>query len=124
MNKLLLLLPVILLACTSTPAPATPLSPDKIVYQAQGYYNVAVVLETAYDNLPACGRPTSPAVCADTAIKKKVRAIDEVAWAAISEAQAAVRTPGFGQDKIATFLTSATALTKAFSDIAETLPKK
>lgn len=122
MKKFLVSLGVLaLVACSNASVTPNEL-PDKVVYRTQGYYNAAVVLETAYDKLPAC--PTSKPICSDTAIKKKIRKIDEMAYVAIKEAQLAVRTPGFGEEKVATFVTSATALTKAFTDITETLPKK
>lgn len=98
-------------------------TPDKVVYRTQGYYNAAVVAETAYDKLPVCV-PTTKPICSDVAIKNKIRKIDEAAYSAIKEAQTAVRKEGFGTDKVTTFVTSATALTKAFTDIAATLPHK
>lgn len=98
--------------------------PDLAVYRTQGYYNAAVAAETAYAKLPACGKPESPMICSDLAIKKKLRKIDDAAWIAIKEAQVAVRTPGFGEGKVTTFLTSAVSLTKAFTEITNTLPKK
>lgn len=129
MRKILFLLPLFLIACTPEPK-KTPESvflaetPDRIVYQTQGYYNAALVLENAYGNLPRCGKPTSPVLCSDLSIMKKIRKVDDAAYAAIKEAQIAVRTPGFNESKVTTFVTSATALTKAFSEIAATLPRK
>lgn len=124
MKNILLILPIILLtACGQTqPLIKNPEQVDKIVFQAQSYYNVAVLAETAYDELPLC--PDAKPLCSDPAIKKKVRKIDDAAYAAIKEAQVAARTPGFGEGKLTTFVTTATALTKAFTDITATLPKK
>lgn len=114
-----------LVACSGqTVPPADAELPDRIVYRTQGYYNAAVAAETAYAKLPACGAPTSPPLCSDSSVKKKVRKIDEMAYAAIKEAQVAVRTPSFGEGKVTTFITSATSLTKAFTDITATLPKE
>lgn len=107
--------------CSQIPAEYKDL-PDKVVYRTQGYYNAGVVAETAYDKLPLC--PTQSPICSDTAIKKKLRKIDEAAYIAIKEAQVAVRTPSFAEGKVTTFVTSAEALTKAFTDIAATLPKE
>lgn len=122
MKKIVLLLPFVLIACTAPIPTAESELPDRVVYRTQGYYNAAVALENAYGNLPRCGKPASPVICSDLAIMKKIRKVDDIAYAAITEARGAVRTPGFAQSKITTFVTSATALTKAFSDIAETLP--
>lgn len=127
MNKILSIFALVLLVgCNAAPTTSDFGSelPDKIVYRTQGYYNAAVALEIAYDKLPACGKPTSPPLCSDSAIKKKVRKVDDAAYVAIKEAQIAVRTPGFAESKLTTFVTSATALTQAFVDIAETLPKQ
>lgn len=128
MKKYLILLPILLMSCTQPEK--TPESvflaeqPDRIVYQAQGYYNVGLVAANAYGNLPRCGKPSSPVLCSDLSIMKKVRKVDDAAHAALKEAQAAVRTPGFAESKVTTIVTSATALTKAFAEIAATLPKK
>lgn len=125
MKKLIIALPLLfLMACSDKPllSPDQAELPDKVVYRTQGYYNAAVALETAYDNLPAC--PTSKPICSDVAIKKKIRKVDDAAFIAIKEAQLAVRTPNFGEGKVTTFVTTASALTKAFTDIAATLPKR
>lgn len=124
MKNLLLGLPLLLLmACSSvTPPSKDSDTPDLIVYRTQGYYNAAVALETAYDKLPTC--PVAKPICSDPAIKKKIRKIDDAAYASIKEAQVAVRTPGFSGDKVTTFVASAKALTGAFTDIVNTLPKE
>lgn len=125
MKNILIALPLLfLMACSSSstlPVKDSDTS-DKIVYRTQGYYNASVALETAYDKLPAC--PIAKPICADSSIKKKIRKIDDAAHTAIKEAQVAVRTPGFSGDKMTTFITAATALTKAFTDITATLPQK
>lgn len=114
-----------LVACGSADQPSIKSTDyDSLIFKTQGYYNAAVLLEIAYDKLPACGKPTSPPICSDLVIKKKIRKIDEAAWAAITEAKVAVDTPGFGENKLATIVASATALTRAFSDMTETLPKE
>jgi hypothetical protein len=95
---------------------------QQTIFQAQGYYNAAVVAETAYGKLPRC--PQAKPICSDVAVMKKVRLIDEAAWIAIKEAQKAARTPGFGDEKLTTYLTSAQSLVKAFRDITATLPAK
>lgn len=127
MKNLIFALPLLfLMACSQEPLLTAENSevPDRVIYRTQGYYNAAVAAEIAYGKLPRCGKPTSPVLCSDLSIMKKVRKIDDAAWAAIKEAQVAVRTEGFGEGKVATFVTSATALTKAFTDITNTLPKK
>lgn len=114
-------------SAASTPAVATEsvsknISIQQSIFQAQSYYNAAVVVETAYAKLPRC--PVAKPVCSDIAVLKKVRAIDEAAWVAIKEAQKAARTPGFGDEKLTTYLTSAQSLVRAFRDITATLPAK
>lgn len=112
---------IAIVGCSQIPTQYKDL-PDKVVYRTQGYYNAAVVAETAYDKLPLC--PTNSPICSDASIKKKLRKIDDAAYIAIKEAQAAVRTPDFAESKVITFVTSAEALTKAFTDITATVPHK
>ncbi len=116
--KSLLLLPLLLIiACAKVAVPETP---AQIVYTAEANYAAALRLELAYSKLPRC---PAAKVCSDPKVIKKVQQADNVAWDAILNAQRAVRTPGFGDAKLATVAASAVALTQSFVDITATLEK-
>lgn len=106
---------LVLLACTA------PETPAQTVYLVQSQYAAALKVEVAYSKLPRCGQPASPKLCSDAAIVSKVKKISDSTWSAIKEAQEAVRTPGFGEDKITTIVTSARSLTDAFVEVTKTL---
>jgi hypothetical protein len=116
MKKLILLLPILLMACT-----AKPETPAQSVFLAESDYAAGLKIELAYSNLPRCPKAK---LCSDVSIIKKVQIADNVAYVALKDAQAAVRTPGYGDSKITTVVASATALTKAFVDITQTLGVK
>ncbi len=118
MKKLLILLPLAILACTK------PESPAQSVYLVESDYAASLRVELAYSNLPRCGKPTSPKLCSQVSVIKKVQLADNLAWNAIKEAQVAVRTPGYGDNKVTTVVASATALTRAFVSITNTLEIK
>lgn len=118
MRKLLLLLPMLMMACT------TPETPAQTVYLAQSNYATALRIELAYGNLPRCGKAWSPKVCSDVKILKKVQTADNIAWSALKQAQHAVRTPGYGDSKVTTTVASAKALTNAFVEITAELEIK
>lgn len=115
----LFLVPMFILAgCTM------PKSSAQAVYQLQGDYAAALSVENNYDRLPTCGGLTKPIVCKKLTVAKMVRQIDDTAWAAISEAQKAVRTPGYGEDKIVTAVATASSAVAAFTNIVQTLGVK
>lgn len=115
MRKILLLLPMLLMGCTQ------PESPAQSVYLVQSDYAAALKIELAYSELPRCGKPTSPKLCSDVNIMYKVQKADNLAWAAIKQAQTAVRTPGFTDSKVTMAVASAKALTGTFVDITNQL---
>ncbi len=118
MKKILLVLPILLMACTK------PDTPAQDVYAAESTYAGALRLELAYSDLPRCGKPSSPPLCSDQKVLKSVRTADDAAWEAIQQAQTAVRTPGYGDSKVTTVVASAQALTKAFVGVANQLKLK
>lgn len=118
MKKLLILLPIILMSCTK------PDTPQQAVFAAENSYAIALRAELAYSNLPRCGKPTSPIVCSDVSVIKKLQKSDDIAWIALKDAETAVRTPGYGDSKVTTTVASATALVKAFASITDKLGVK
>ncbi len=117
-KKILFLMIFALSACT------VPQSPSQAVYMVESNYATALRTELAYSSLPRCGKPTSPKLCSDIKIIKNLQLADDVAWDAIQKAQEAVRTPAFGEDKIATAIASAKALVGSFVKITQTLGDK
>ncbi len=123
MKKLLIALPIFLMACTA------PASPQQAVYEAENAYVIALRLELVYDHLPRCGAPSAantsnPLLCSTTATIQKVRKADNLAWDAIQNAETAVRTPGFSDSGVIAAVASATAITKEFTNIVATLGVK
>ncbi len=118
MKKLFLIIPLILMACT------TPQTPAQTIYLVESDYAAALKVELAYSDLPRCDQPTSPVLCSKVSVIKIVQKADNTAWAAIQEAQTAVRTPGYGENKMTTAISSAKALVKSFVSITSTLRTK
>ncbi len=118
MKKIFILIPILIMGC------AKPETPAQSIYLVESDYAAALRVELAYSGLPRCGKPNSPILCSDVNIIKKVQKSDDIAWFAIQDAQSAVRTQGYGNSATVTIVASATALTKAFSDITATLGVK
>ena len=119
MKKTLSLLAVVLLVgCTA------PQTPEQAVYLAQSDYAAALRVELAYSNLPRCGKPDSPKLCSDADIIRQLQKADDLAWIAIQEAQAAVRSPTFTEGKVGITVATARALTNAFIKITDKLGVK
>lgn len=105
----------ILAACSTTPT-----SPQQSVYAIQGAYASALTVAVAYKNLPPCGRPASPVLCADAAIVTKLQRADDAAYPALQAAQEIVRTSGIGTSVSAT-IDAAQRAVSAFVAITQTL---
>lgn len=116
MKVLIAILAFAVAACTTTPT-----TPAQSVYAATGTYVAALDLAVKYKQLPSCGSPTATPLCSDGAVVAKVQKADDVAYAALSQAQVAVRTTGFGTDRVSTAITAANAAIAAFSSITATL---
>ncbi len=112
----ILLLPLFLMACTSTPQ-----TPAQDVYAAESSYASALRIELAYSNLPRCPKAK---LCSDVSVIKKVQKSDDLAWIALKEAETAVRTPGFDDSAVIATVASAKALTGAFVSITDKLGVK
>lgn len=117
-SYLLCMVALALVACTA------PKSPAQAVFQLKGDYAAALSIETAYDKLPTCGTDFSGYVCKDLKLAKTVRQIDDSAYAALGAAESAVRTPGFGEERVTTAVATATNAIAAFVSITSTLGVK
>ncbi len=118
MKKFLILPILLLMACTDSPA--VPNTPAQIVFQLQSDYNAAVAVETAYDKLPDCAK-TAIVLCADSSVKKSVRKYDDKAWAAIQNAQIAVRLGGAIGSSIDDAIANAKLVVSSFIGVTQTL---
>lgn len=112
--KLMLIAAVLALA-----ACATPQSPAESVFQAKTAHAVALRSAVAYRELPRCNPAPQP--CHDPAVVQQLQKADRTADAALDAAEAAVRTPGFGESVIASAVASAKAALAAFTSITDGL---
>lgn len=116
MSKYFAIIPMLfLMACT------TPETPAQAVFLAQSDYAVALRAEVAYSNLPRCSANKLVKLCSEVSVIKKLQKADNVAWAAIKQAQIAVRTPDFDQSKLVATVAVAKALTNSFVEITNEL---
>lgn len=114
----LAILPALILIALLT-ACVTPKSPAQAVYQAQGSYASALTVAVAYKQLPRCA-PLAPVICSEPAIVSKLQVADDVAFSALSSAQAIAREPGAGLSA-QTAITAAEAAVSAFLAITSGL---
>lgn len=99
----------------------TPKTPAQDVFAAKASYAAALTVAVAYKRLPSCAPVTHPPICSDAAIVKKLQDSDDVAKPALDAAEAAVRTQGFGQSTLQTFVISANNAVSALTAITATL---
>jgi hypothetical protein len=104
----------VVLAITTIACATTPQSPQQVVYATQSAYIGALGAAVRYKELPPC--PKAP-VCSDAAIVAKIQDADKVAFRALELAQNAVRTPGFGEDRISTAVITAKQAVQALVDL-------
>lgn len=119
MRYLMILMGLVLLtACTE------PKTPAQGIYLIEGDYAAAVSIESKYDALPLCGSAGAPILCATADIKKTVRKVDDIAWTAISTAQASVRAPSVTVAQGNTAMTTAQSAVAAFTNLVASLGVK
>jgi len=110
MKRIALFVVAALTAC------ATPQSPQEIVFQARSAQNVALRAAVEYKRLPPCAVSVRPP-CSDKAIVAQIQKADITADTALAAAEAAVRTPGFGENIITSALVAAQAALAAFQTL-------
>ncbi len=116
MKRSVLVLVLSLAAC------ATPESPEQAVFQAKAGYAVALAAAVAYVELPRCNVAKPP--CSDAALVTQLRKADDVTNGALSAAEQAVRTPGFGESIVVSAVATARSALAAFVAITSTLGSK
>lgn len=111
MKIVIALLAALVLTGCGEKAPATP-SPQNAVFAAKNTYQAALIVAVRYNELPRCGRPTSPPVCSDQSAVDVIRKANNSASSALDVAEDVVRNPAFAD---ATKADSADAAVKAVS---------
>ena len=112
---------VALVGCVSNTVGKTA---AQAVYAAHGAYAAALSVAVQYRRLPACGAPLATALCSDAGIVAQVQRADDVAFAALSEAQSLARTPGITDDRVMGTLNAAQVLIGKFTSITNALGVK
>ena len=114
---------IALLALALAGCATTPQTPQEIVFQARGAQNVALRAAVEYKRLAPCATPAKQP-CSDKAVVAQMQKADTVSDQALSAAESAVRTPGFGANVISTAVTAAQAALAAFQSIVATFGGK
>ncbi len=121
MKHLAVILALSLSACGTI---VSPQSPAQGVFAAKAAYASALTVAVAYKQLPSCAPANHPPVCSDAATVKSLQDRDDIAAPALDAAERAVRTPGFGQSALQTFVISANNAVSAMTAITSTLRVK
>lgn len=118
---LALVLTSALIGCASLAT--APQSPAQAVYAAHGDYIAALSIAVAYKSLPPCRASDAGVVaflCASPLVVAGLQRADDAAFAALSTAQALVRSPGVA-GAVAGSITLARRAVDAFAAIAESV---
>lgn len=99
----------------------TPQTPAQAVYAAHGTYTVALTAAVKYAELPRCGQPTSPPLCARPEAIAQLQKADDVAYTALLAAQGIVRSRKTGDAGIPPTVENAIRAVNAFAQIANQL---
>lgn len=115
------LLIAIVIAALLCACAVTPKTPAQAIYEVESGYAAALVIAVQYKGLAPCGEPASPVLCANPPIVEALQKADDTAYAALSEAQTLVRTPGIGSDKIQTAVAAAQSALRVLTAITGAL---
>lgn len=102
-------------ACATAPQNA-----EQTVFQARTAQNVALRAAIGYAELPACREPKVQP-CADKEVVDQLKLASRVTDQALTAAETAVRTPGFGTNVISSAVAAGTSALAAFQTIVATL---
>lgn len=117
MKRLAPLFLLIVVACT------TPQTPAQAVYQLTGNYGAALEIAVAYKRLPTCLTTGAP-LCSQPSVVAALQKADDVAFAGLTAAQNAVRSPLVEQSRVMFFIAAAREGITAFESITATLKVK
>lgn len=99
-------------------------SPATVVLQAQLAYAIPLTAAVEYNNLPRCGRPTSPPLCSDQNAVEEMRKANVAARATLDAAERTVRDPAATADVKAMIATGAVNSVDAFKAIVALYGKR
>jgi hypothetical protein len=98
-------------ATSSTPSSASQ------VYAAKNAYEAALVVAVQYNNLPRCGKPTSPPICSEQSGIDAIRKANTAARTALDAAEKTVRDPAASASATAAASLAATNAVTAMQSI-------
>lgn len=104
-----------------TACAVTPQSPAQALYEVESNYAAALSVAVAYKHLPVC---PAAVLCHKPEVITQVLAADAKAAIALDAAQVAVRTPGFGSDRVQTAIAAASAAMSVLTSLTSTLMVK
>lgn len=122
MHTIRALFAVLLLAgCVSTsqqPAAVTPAGAQQSVFASKSAYLAGLRIVQQYQALPVC---PAQRLCKEAATEQRIVKLANSANDVLSDAEAAVRTPGYASDKLITISASAQAAVRALTVITDSL---
>jgi len=84
-------------ACSPGTSTDTPtVAAQKAVYRLKSNYDAALAIAIAYKQLPPCGLPASPVLCAQPKVIAQLQQADYAAYPAFQAAENTVRSQGAG----------------------------
>lgn len=110
-----------LLAACSTLGLPQPKSPAQTLFELETTYNASLTVFLDYKALPDCDVPMHPILCSNSQVIRSVQMKIDVTSPVLDEAERAVRTPGFGTDRVTTLIAGATSAVAALSRITTNL---
>lgn len=99
-----------------------PQTPAQSVLAATATYNGAGKVALIYMALPRC-TDGGPKVCSSQAVVDAIKTADNAAYATLASAEKVVRTPGFGDEAIASAVTAARGAVDAFVAVTNSVKK-
>lgn len=109
----------LLVACAGAPQ-----TPAQAVYQVESDYAAALTIAVKYKALPVCNDAAPQVLCSKPSIVATLQRADDAAYAALSEAQTLVRTPGIGADKLQTAISIAASALRVMTSVTVALVVK
>jgi len=100
-----------------------PQNPEQTVFQMRGTQNVVLRAAVEYKELKPCATPKVQP-CSDKVVVTQLQLADKVTDTALSAAESAVRTPGFGKNIVDSAISAANAALVAFQTIVATIERK
>lgn len=116
MIRLLLVGALFFLAACATPEQGSG-SAATSVYQAKLAYAAVLTGAVEYNNLPRCGRPTSPALCSSQGAVEAMRKANLAARSALDSAESTVRDPAVKGNTAQLAVTAAGNAVDSFKEI-------